>query len=56
MSQWVDAYVVEDEDGQYFELFGDHTLAEDYVKEINQNLRVASKQLIIRHTIVDIAD
>lgn len=56
MSIWVDAYVVESENGTYFELFGDHTMAEDYVETINSSVRAESPKLVLRHTIVDIED
>lgn len=56
MSIWVDAYVVEDDEQQYFELFGDYLLAQDYVVKVNDTLRANSPPLVIRHTIVDIAD
>lgn len=56
MSQWVDAYIVEDEEGQYMEMFGDEVAATEYVDVINNTLRENSPPLIIRHTIVDIED
>jgi hypothetical protein len=56
MSQWVDAYIVEDEEGNYYELFGDSVLAVDYIDAINDGLRANSPKLVIRHTIVDIED
>lgn len=56
MSQWVDLYVVEDKEGQWYELFGDQVTAEQYVDNINSTLRANSPPLVIRHTIVDIED
>lgn len=54
MSQWVDAYVVEDHEGNYMELFGDQYQAEDYANLLNDTARANSEQLTVRHTIVDI--
>ena len=56
MAIWVDAYVVEDDDGQYLELFGDQVTADQYVDVVNNTLRENSPPLRVRHTIVDIED
>ena len=56
MSIWVDAFVVEDENGKYYELYGDQVTAEDYVDMINSTARAFSPKLVVRHTIVDIED
>lgn len=54
MSNFIDLYLVEDEEGEYYEAFSDHTIAEDYVRTANTALRTNSKKLRVRHTIVDI--
>ncbi|WMM95576.1 hypothetical protein CRP143_gp11 [Roseobacter phage CRP-143] len=56
MSIWVDLYVVENEEGQWYELFGDEVTADQYVENINSSLRKNSPPLRVRHTIVDIED
>ena len=56
MSRWIDLYVVEDEDGVYYEAFSDGTMAAQYVEYSNNTLRKNSPKLVIRHTTADISD
>ena len=55
-AQWIDLYVVEDEEGVYYEAFSDENLAEYYVKGSNEGLRMNSPKLVVRHTTADISD
>lgn len=55
-AQWIDLYVVEDEEGVYHEAFSDESWAEDYVKHNNTVLRSNSPRLVVRHTTADISD
>ena len=55
-AQWIDLYVVEDEEGVYYEAFSDLSWAEDYVKNCNEGLRKNSPKLVVRHTTADISD
>lgn len=52
MSIWVDCYIVVNDEGEYLELFGDETMAEQYVSNFGGQF----KSWRIRHTIVDIED
>lgn len=55
-AQWIDLYVVEDEEGVYYEAFSDEMLATDYVINCNGGLRKNSPKLVVRHTTADISD
>jgi hypothetical protein len=56
MSNWVDVYVVEDAEGQWYEVFSDEVMAAEYCLSVNNNLRQNSPPVLVRHTIVDIED
>lgn len=56
MSNWVDVYVVEDAEGQWYEVFSDEVMAAEYCLSINENLRKNSPPVLVRHTIVDIEE
>lgn len=52
MAIWIEAFVVEDLDGGFLELFGDETQAEQYVELFTSDKWGADMR--IRETIVDI--
>lgn len=54
MSIYVDAYIVEDEEGGFMELFGDETQAEQYVGLFAFEGEAYGRKMTVRHTLVDI--
>jgi hypothetical protein len=56
MGYFVSAYVVEDENGDYMELFGDQTQAEQYVDLFAFEGEVYGRKMTARQVIVEIQE
>jgi len=56
MGYLVDAFVVEDEDGEFMELFGDETQAEQYIDLFAFEGECYGRKMTARHVVVEIGE
>lgn len=56
MAYQVDAFVVEDENGDFMELFGDETQAEQYINLFLFEGECYGRKMTARHVIVNIEE